>query len=1177
MQKNPLLIWLPLMLSAVLAGGQQVAPSRPLSGASLYSEPENQFGRLPLIFEANLGQTAEEARFIVRGKGYSAFMTSSGIVLSLRSEVRSEGMDPAYQAQPQRASASLNFVGATPNPIIQGEDPQPGHLNYFIGNNRSRWRTNVPMYSKVRYKNVYSGIDLVYYGNRQQLEYDFEVSPYANPNLIQFEIKGASSVQLADDGSLTLKVQGNEIHLQNPTVYQQVNGQRMVADGGYVLMDATHVGFRLSNYDPSKPLVIDPVLSYCTYLGGSGDDEAQAITIDSSGAVYVTGTTDSPDFPGTLPTAFNGQDVFVAKLDPTGAHLVYADYLGGTSTNAGSALTLDSTNNVYVTGYTSSSDFPTVTPLQATLAGSSDAFISELSSDGSQLLYSSFLGGSNYDAPVGVALDNTGNLFVAGWTMSTDFPVSANAYQGSVSPNGGGQYGVYGFLVKLNPGFQTVSYSTYLGGSAQVAQPSPNGPYWSSPSSAIVGLALDSTGAAYVAGVTDTSDFPATAGAYISSYSSPVNIPVGFVSKFNAIGGLSYSSFLYGSDGAETSISAIAVDSSGSAYVTGATSSGATFPLTATSICDPGVNGSACNYAFITKFNELGSGLTYSTFLGPNNQFSPASIALDGNNDAYVIGVNYTGMFAPVNGIENYPSPAASALLLVEIDPTASSQLFATYFGGATAGAQSAGLTVDVSGNIYAAGVTSATDLPTTPEAYQMGLSSAIGLRASSNSGLTVDGSGKIYAAGVTSATDLPTISEAYQMGLSSATGLRPTRKAYQVSKAGKSDAFLFEISPTVAPGFAASPGFVQFPLQPVGQTSQPQSVLLRNMGSSPLSISSVTTTGDFSQTNDCSDSVAAASSCTLTVSFAPMAPGIRSGTIVIQDNSAGSPHLVNLLGDALGSQLLLSPANLNFSDLPVGSPSSPQTVTLINTGNIALSINNTQISGDYSQTTNCPTTLVSGGTCQFQIVFTPTTTGVQAGNLTVIGDSFNSPQSIALNGTGVDFTLSSSASNISVMPGTSATYNLNLAPIGGSFANPIQLSCNGVPAGAICNFSHSRVNLGAKAALVTLTISTNGATTNVTPRSSDRHFAIATLLGFQGVGLLGLLFVVPQRRYRKAWVAMLSPFLILLLLFTSACAGGTGTVSQKQIGTPAGSYEITVTANSGILKHSLRLGLSVQ
>jgi hypothetical protein len=762
-----------------------------------------------------------------------------------------------------------------------------------------------------------------------------------------------------------------------------------------------------------------------------------------------------------------------------------------------------------------SPNFPLSTspaPYQNTFGGGSDAFIAELSADGSHLLYSSFLGGSDIDVPVGIALDVSGNLLVAGWTQSTNFPISSNAYQSAASPNQGGLYGSYGFVTKLDPTFQTLVYSTYLGGCLQFTQSSPSGSYWPNPSSDIMGLALDASGNAYVAGTTNTYDFPSTTGAYISSYSSSTNIPVGFVSKFDTTGALSYSTFLYGSDGSETDINAITVDGSGAAYVTGATMSGAFFPLTATTICDPTTLGAACNYGFITKFNASGTGLSYSTFLGPNNLFSPNFIALDSHNNAYVVGVNYDGSYSPVAPIEAYPTGTSSTLLLIAIDSAASTQFFSTYFGGTTAGVYSAGLAVTGSGTIYAAGVTSAIDIPTTPSAYQ-------------------------------------------------------------VAEAGGDDAFLFEIGSIPAPQFAPSPQFVQYPVLPAGQTSQPQSVLLRNMGSSPLVISSIATTGDFSQTNDCGGTIAAASNCTLTVSFVPTAPGTRSGSVVVNDNSTGSPHMINLQADAIGSEFQLSTANLNFFNIAIGSASAAQSLTITNSGNADLDLSNAQVTGSYNQSTNCPSVLASGASCQFQIVFVPTGTGTSAGTFSLAGNAFNSPQTISLAGNGVDFRLNSSPTSASVSVAQTATYNLSLAPIGGAFPNTIQLSCSGAPAGSVCSLSRSTVNLGAQTASVTLTIGT----TEVAARETASHRSYAALFSLQGAGLFGIFVVFPKHRRKKNATHLLFPLVIGLLLFGSGCAGGTGIASQTQKGIAPGNYHITVTAESGGLQHVLPLTLSVQ
>jgi hypothetical protein len=937
-----------LVLTAMASFAQQSSGQLPPNVRSaLSAETNTNYGKLSPVFEANQGQADPQVKFLFRGRGYTAFLTSGSMVLSLR-PTKVVPIPPTGKVSTSSNVASVSnttiqfrLSGAAKSPVVVGEDRKPGKVNYFIGDDPTKWRTNVPTYAKVRYKNVYPGIDLVYYGSSRQLECDFAVSPGANPNRIQFEITGASEIRVDEVGNLLLKTDNGELHFESPVVYQESNGQRVVIDGGYVVNDPTHVSFRLAVYDRAKPLVIDPVLVYSTYLGGSGTDQPAGIAVDSTGSVYVAGSTDSADFPlatlGSLPTGVD--HVFVAKLDPTGSNLVYADYIGGSNQDFGYALALDSANNVYVTGDTVSADFPMVNPFQGTYPGSWNGFLTKVSPDGSSLLYSTYFGGNGSDLPSSVAIGPVGEMIIAGYTSSTNLPV-ANAYQSSVSANLGGMYGSYGFLTKFSPDGSSLSYSTYFGGNSNLPLNCGGTPCWVPPASFILGMVLDTAGNAYVTGTTNTYNFPVTQGAYQTTDSTqPGSDTVGFVSKFNISGSLQYSTYFFDPSGLITEPQALAVDGSGSVYVTGITIGNGTFPITSTSICDPSVYGFECNYAFATKFDAAGATLLYSTYLGPNNSAVPQAIVLDGNNDAYILGFTGSGSFSTVNGIESFSN--GNDILLVEIDPTASTQLFATYLGG--------------SGN----------DQP-------------------APAGMVLDATGNLYITGLTDSSDFPVTQSAFQSGLG-----------------GNTDAFILKMGAASAPAVALSPASLQYASQAVGSSSQPQTVLLRNMGSSQLAISSITTTGDFAETDSCQTSVLAASSCTFSVTFTPTAVGSRSGSILIQDDAAGSPHVINLSGSGSGAGAALSPASLPFSLQPLGTSSAPQNVTLTNTGNATLNVGNIQIAGDFAQVNNCPATLAPNSSCTLNVTFTPTVIGSRNGALTISDNAQSSPQTVTLTGTG--------------------------------------------------------------------------------------------------------------------------------------------------------------------------------
>ena len=573
------------------------------------------YGKLPLSFEANQGQTDSQVKFLSRGSGYTLFLTPTEAVLSLPSRDR-KGAEPSPSLpgpSPPEPSTVLRMklIGANPSPRVSGLEELPGRSNYFIGNDPAKWRTDVPTYAKVQYKDIYPGVDLVYYGNQRQLEYDLIVAPGADPEAIQLAFEGEDKLVIDAQGDLVLDTPGGEVRQHKPLVYQEVDGGRREIAGTYVLNGGRQVSFQVAAYDAGKPLIIDPVLSYSTYLGGGSTDRGYAIAVDSSGNAYVTGQTDSTNFPTASPIqpANDGNsDVFVTKLNASGNALVYSTYLGGGSFECGFGIAVDGSGNAYVAGDTSSSDFPTASPMQPAQASGDEAFVTKLNAAGDTLVYSTYLGGDGNDDVLGIAVDASGNAYVTGSTSSTDFPTAS-----PLQPAFGGNSDV--FVAKLNAAGAALVYSTYLGGSEFDIG---------------LGIAVDASGNAYVTGVTRSTNFPT------ASPIQPANAggsQDAFVTKLNVSGNaLVYSTYLGGSGSEMNFGGGIAVDASGNAYATGDTQS-SNFPT-----ASPIQPKTMFEDIFVTKLNASGNAFVYSTYLGGSGGDLRGAIAVDGSGNAYVTG-----------------------------------------------------------------------------------------------------------------------------------------------------------------------------------------------------------------------------------------------------------------------------------------------------------------------------------------------------------------------------------------------------------------------------------------------------------------------------------------------------------------------------------------------------------
>ena len=676
------------------------------------------YGRLPMQFEANAGQADPRVKFLARGGGYTLFLTATGATLllpqSAREPVPVHGMPSrsvarrSSEVHRRRPSASqrtvslqMRLLGATPNPSVAGADELPGKVNYFIGSDPHRWHTNIPTYAKVCCRNVYPGVDVVYYGNQGQLEYDFVVAPGADPRRIRLGFEGAEKLSVAANGALVVGAGRQDVRFRRPRVYQEMHGVQNDVQCGWVVGGAEEAHFSVAGYNKRRPLVVDPVLEFSTYLGGSSDDSTKGITVDSTGCVYLVGLTHSTDFPitpGALQTRFSGgnYDAVVAKLNASGSAILYSTYLGGSDDEYGNGIAVDAGGCAYVAGLTKSPDYPT-TPgaFQTEFGGFWDAYVAKLSIDGTRLLYSSCLGGSQWDECLSIPVDWAGCAYVTGDTSSADYPTTPGALQ---TDSGGHPKAL---ITKVNPTGSALLYSTFLGGSV-----CENG----------FSIGVDSTGCAYVAGNSQSADFPTTPGAIQPSFGGGRGLSDAFVSKLNPSGSaLLYSTYLGGS-GWEWGYG-IAVDRAGCAYVTGATWS-TDFPTTAGAFQTH--SGGGRFDAFVAKVSASGGALLYSSYLGGSGSDEGYRIAVDGAGCAYVAGQTDSDGFPTTPGASQTSFGGGSDdAFLVKLSQTGA-LLYSTFIGGTDRDTcNSNGLVVDDLGSAYVSVHALSSNLPTTAGVLQ--------------------------------------------------------------------------------------------------------------------------------------------------------------------------------------------------------------------------------------------------------------------------------------------------------------------------------------------------------------------------------------------------------------------------------------------------------------------------
>ncbi|MCL6599008.1 MAG: SBBP repeat-containing protein [Alicyclobacillus macrosporangiidus] len=654
--------------------------------------------KLPLTFIPNAGQVHPDVLYYMQRSGRSFYFTREQAVFTFmeassklrkRFKVRSKEREKGESESPLRGTAlALQFVGANLHVQVEGQNEAVGKVNYFIGDDSTKWVTDLPTYHEVVYRELWPGIDLLFTGKSGRLKSEFIVQPGANIEDIRLRYRGAERLSLDEAGNLEIHTPYGILLEERPVSMQEIEGQQVPMPSSFLLQkdqDGEWVyGMQVGHdFDTRYPLIIDPTLIYSTYLGGSDFDEGIGIAVDISGSAYVTGATSSLDFPTQNPFqgAFAGGnfDVFVTKFSPTGNTLLYSTYLGGSGDDVGNGIAVDSSGSAYVTGDTSSTNFPTQNPFQGALAGGDDAFVAKLSPAGNTLLYSTYLGGSTLDVGNGIAVDDSGAAYVTGVTDSTNFPTQ-NPFQGALA--GGDD----AFVTKLSPAGNTLLYSTYLGGS---------GTDFGN------GIAVDSSGFAYVTGFTDSPDFP-TQNPFQGALAGGID---GFVTKLSPAGNtLLYSTYLGGSGDDEGF--GIAVDASGLAYVTGATNS-PDFPTQ-----NPFQGALAGGFdAIVTKFSPAGNTLVYSTYLGGSGDDFGFGIAVDSSGSAYATGQTNSLDFPTQNPFQGSLKGIENAFV-TKLSPAGNTLLYSTYLGGSGFD-EGFGIAVDSGGSAYVTGLTDSPDFPT--------------------------------------------------------------------------------------------------------------------------------------------------------------------------------------------------------------------------------------------------------------------------------------------------------------------------------------------------------------------------------------------------------------------------------------------------------------------------------
>ncbi|HYM75166.1 MAG TPA: SBBP repeat-containing protein [Candidatus Dormibacteraeota bacterium] len=1114
--------------AAAMNAGQLGMGSTPLAvpgtaGEAIAGQTRSIFSGLPLIFEPNQGQgnlkaADPRAKFVTHGSGYSLVLGSQGATLSLVSH-EAKAKHAASGSDLRVDVLEMKLAGANPKAGLTATDPLPGKTNYFIGNDPAKWRTGVAQFARVRYEDIYPGINLVFYGNQGRLEYDFQVAPGSDPAQAELEFNGAKRLELKD-GALVIHSDGESVRLEAPRVYQEIAGKQQSVEGRFVLRGPRRAGFSIGAYDRSRELIIDPILNFSTYFGGTGDEHSTSVAVDGSFNIYLTGSTtslDLPTTPGAFQPAIHGaQNVYIAKITPPLGSLVAVldnlTYLGGGGTDAPVGIKVDGEGNPFVAGTTSSSDFPTTptnayqTVAEAGSVGTSHVFVTKLKFDFTQLNYSSYLSGNGTDVASGMTIDPAGNLYVTGTTTSSDTASTTVQFPASTLPEGlpfqsFPRAPIQFFVTKVNtnaPGTASIPYSTYFGGGT-----------FETPTPIAVGggITVDTNQNVYFTG---TTNFTYTGCSGCSTTDFPI---------LNA-----YQPCL------DTPPTAVVINPPPCTTSTTTTASD----------------------AFVAKLNPSapqGQQLIWSTYLGGSQTDSSTGVALDaGAANVYVVGTTNSQQFVQIatssfagyqKCLNNLPQTTATLVTCApQTDPAPSDAFVARLTNPST----------------------TATTTPVTLNYF----SYLGGANNEAGTAITVDSNSGAMITGWTQSPNT---------GADGTFPVFPNPNSIQSNLKGTQDAFVARLNTgavigqtTVASWASYFGGSGTDSGTGIALDVNQNTYLVGDTNSTDLQVAKPLQ-ANLAGTNTF-DAFATQLGTAVSLSISGLLNLGTDQTYVSAGNPAQFTYTVTNNGPDPANNIVIT-----------GNLSSAVTGVALSAISGSISTGTCTTGGSTSTSLSCgPISLQSGSTATVTITATPAADSNGASPEFFNGGTVQAiaPGNIVLAQTSVpaqmsDFSMSVSPSNQSIpVAGATATYEVQLTPHP-LYGSSINLSCAGLPSATTCNFTSSSVKLtSVSGATSTLNIVTTPRPLTPVASIFVRRF-YAVWLVIPGLALLGI--GGDRRRRRIAGILMLCTIFSMLLLLP-ACSHSTQQTPSS--GTQAGNYTITVTASSGSDSKSQTIGLTV-